>query len=66
MGDGRTYDWAVVLRSVTTEDFMTADWSRIPFEVLDRASCRIVNEVAHVNRVLYDITGKPPSTVEFE
>lgn len=66
MGDGRTYDWAVVLRSVTTEDFMTADWSRIPFEVLDRASGRIVNEVAHVNRVLYDITGKPPSTVEFE
>lgn len=66
MGDGRTYDWAVALRSVTTEDFMTADWSRIPYDVLDRVSSRIVNEVSHVNRVLYDITGKPPATVEFE
>ncbi len=66
MGDGRTYDWAVALRSVTTEDFMTADWSRIPYEVLDRVSSRIVNEVSHVNRVLYDITSKPPATVEFE
>lgn len=66
MGDGRTYDWAVVLRSVTTEDFMTADWSRIPYEVLDRVSGRIVNEVSHVNRVFYDITSKPPATVEFE
>ena len=66
MGDGRTYDWAIALRSVTTEDFMTADWSRIPYEVLDRVSSRIVNEVPHVNRVLYDITSKPPATVEFE
>ena len=66
MGDGRTYDWAVALRSVTTEDFMTADWSRIPYEVLDRVSSRIVNEVPHVNRGLYDITSKPPATVEFE
>ena len=66
MGDGRTYDWAVALRSVTTEDFMTADWSRIPYEVLDKVSSRIVNEVSHVNRVLYDITSKPPATVEFE
>ena len=66
MGDGRTYDWAVALRSVTTEDFMTADWSRIPYGVLDKVSSRIVNEVPHVNRVLYDITSKPPATVEFE
>lgn len=66
MGDERTYDWAVALRSVTTEDFMTADWTRIPYETLDRVSVRIVNEVPHVNRVLYDITSKPPATVEFE
>ena len=65
-GDGRTYDCAVALRSVTTSDFMTADWTRIPYEVLDRASTRIVNEVPRVNRVLYDITSKPPATVEFE
>ena len=66
MGDGRSYDYAIALRSVTTDDFMTADWTRIPYEVLDRASVRIVNEVPHVNRVLYDITSKPPATVEFE
>ena len=66
MGDGRTYDYAVALRSVTTTDFMTADWTRIPYEVLDRVSNRIVNEVAHVNRILYDITSKPPATIEFE
>ena len=66
MGDGRTYDYAVALRSVQTSDFMTADWSRIPYEVLDRVSTRIVNEVRGVNRVLYDITSKPPATVEFE
>ena len=66
MGDGRTYDYAVALRSVTTSDFMTADWTRIPFEVLDKVSNRIVNEVKGVNRVLYDITSKPPATVEFE
>ena len=66
MGDGRSYDYAVALRSVQTSDFMTADWSRIPYEVLDRVSVRIVNEVRGVNRVLYDITSKPPATVEFE
>ncbi len=66
MGDGRSYDYAIVLRSVNTGDFMTADWSRIPYEVLDRVSVRIVNEVRGVNRVLYDITSKPPATVEFE
>lgn len=66
MGDGRSYDYAIALRSVTTDDFMTADWTRIPYELLDKVSVRIVNEVAHVNRVLYDITSKPPATVEFE
>ena len=66
MGDGRSYDWAVALRSVQTGDFMTADWTRLPYELLDRASVRIVNEVRGVNRVLYDITSKPPATVEYE
>ena len=65
-GDGRSYDYAICLRAVITEDFMTADWARIPYDVLDRVSTRIVNEVGGVNRVLYDITSKPPSTVEFE
>ncbi len=66
MGDGRSYDRAVALRSVQTSDFMTADWSRLPYELLDRVSVRIVNEVKGVNRVLYDITSKPPATVEYE
>ncbi len=66
MGDERTYDYAVALRAVNTVDFMTAEASQIPWEVLQRVTSRIVNEVAHVNRVLYDITSKPPGTVEFE
>ena len=66
MGDGRSYDYAIALRSVQTSDFMTADWSRLPYELLDRVSVRIVNEVKGVNRVLYDITSKPPATVEYE
>lgn len=66
MGDGRTYDYTLALRSVTTTDFMTADWTRIPYDVLDKVSTRIVNEVRGINRIVYDITSKPPATIEWE
>lgn len=66
MGDGRTYEWVVSLRCVETSDFMTAHWSHLPYELLGRVSNRIINEVRGINRVVYDISGKPPATIEWE
>jgi len=66
MGDERTYDYTIALRAVETTDFMTGVWSKIPYDVLEKVSSRIVNEVNHVNRVVYDITSKPPATIEWE
>ena len=66
MGDYRTYDYAIALRAVKTIDFMTAEAARLPWEVLEKVTNRIINEVDHVNRVLYDITSKPPGTIELE
>lgn len=66
MGDGRTYEWVVSLRSVKTSDFMTAKWSELPYDLLGRVSNRIINEVRGINRVVYDVSGKPPATIEWE
>lgn len=66
MGDARTYDEVLAIRAVETEDFMTADWSHLPHDVLARMSTRVINEVRGINRVVYDISSKPPATIEWE
>ena len=66
MGDARTYDDVLAVRAVETEDFRTADWSHLPYEMLARISSRVINEVRGINRVVYDISSKPPATIEWE
>jgi GMP synthase (glutamine-hydrolysing) len=66
MGDKRTYEWIITIRAVESIDAMTADWSRLPYEVLEEISNKIVNKVQGINRVVYDITSKPPGTIEYE
>jgi GMP synthase (glutamine-hydrolysing) len=65
-GDERTYAYPIVIRAVTSQDAMTADWARLPYDLLERVSARIINEIRHVNRVTLDISSKPPSTIEWE
>jgi len=66
MGDGRTYDYVVALRAVITSDFMTAHWAELPYALLGKVSNRVINEVRGINRVVYDVSGKPPATIEWE